>query len=146
MNELSNSHDEPAFPVRFEAAAAVAEESAPEGQAPATLVLDWDRERDPAQAPRIVPLPLEDAGPTWLAYPHARYVLCVKHAAGRVEQVYVTSLLGRRDSLIPEGLVERIVTDDRSVTVVVDGRPYLYVVEAGSTMDLTSRKVLGGAA
>jgi hypothetical protein len=150
------THDESHFPVRFEiprdvpapeaSTADIAVESPREGVDPdaTTLFLDWDRERYAGAVPRRVPLPIDETGPTWLAFPHARYVLCAKHASGRVEVVYVTSLLGRRDSLIPAGFVERIVTDDRSVTVVVDGRPYLYAVDAGTTMDLTSRKVLGG--
>jgi hypothetical protein len=155
--------DDTAFPVRFEiprdvptpvAATEVAPDpcgatdaaaaASPEVR-PTTLFLDWDRERYAGAVPRRVPLPVDDVGPTWLAFPHARYVLCAKHSGARVEQVYVTSLLGRRDSLIPEGFVERIVADDRSVTVVVDGRPFLYAVDAGTTMDLTSRKVLGGS-
>jgi hypothetical protein len=112
------------------------------GEGP-TLFLDWDRERYAGCVPRRIPLPVEDAGPTWLAFPHGRYVVCAKHANGRVQQIYVTSLLGRRDSLIPAGFVERIVTDDKSVTVVVDGRPFLYAVEAGTTVDLLARKVVG---
>ena len=108
-----------------------------------TLFLDWDRERYSGTVPRRIPLPVDDAGPTWLAFPHQRYVVCAKHANGRVQLVYVTSLLGRRDSLIPAGFVERIVSDDRSVTVVVDGRPFLYAVEAGTTVDLLARKVVG---
>ena len=115
----------------------------PQGMEGPTLFLDWDRERYAGSVPRKVPLPTEDAGPAWLAFPHQRYVLCARHANGRVEQVYITSLVGRRDSLIPAGQVERIVTDDRSVTVVVDGRPYLYAVEPGTTIDLTARRVMG---
>jgi hypothetical protein len=115
----------------------------PAGVGP-TLLLDWDRERYPGSVPRRVPLPVDAAGPSWLAYPHQRYVLSLRHKAGSVESVYVTSLLGKRDSLIPGGVVERIVTDDRSVTVVVNGRPYLYAVENGSTLDLIGRRVLGG--
>src|SRR5262245_11553424 len=150
------THDESHFPVRLEipretqapepAVANVAVEAPPEPVAPpaTTLFLDWDRERYAGAVPRRVPLPVDEAGPTWLAFPHARYVLCAKHCNGRVEVVYVTSLLGKRDSLIPAGYVERMVTDDRSVTVVVEGRPFLYSVDAGTTVDLTSRKVLGG--
>jgi hypothetical protein len=108
-----------------------------------TLFLDWDRDRYAGTVPRRIPLPVGDAGPTWLAFPHGRYVVCAKHAHGRVQLIYVTSLLGRRDSLIPAGFVERIVTDDKSVTVVVDGRPFLYAVEAGTTVDLLARKVVG---
>ena len=108
-----------------------------------TLFLDWDRERYAGAVPRRIPLPLDDQGPAWLAFPHHRYVLCARHSLGRIEHVYVTSLIGRRDSLIPAGAVERIVTDDRSITVVVDGRPFLYAVEAGTTLDVTARKVLG---
>jgi hypothetical protein len=110
-----------------------------------TLFLDWDRERYSGAVPRRIPLPADDPGPAWLAFPHARYVLCAKHASGRIQQVYVTSLLGRRDSLFPAGDVERIVTDDRSVTVVANGKPFLYAVDAGTTVDLTARKVLGAA-
>ena len=73
----------------------------------------------------------------------AAQIVCAKHSSGRVQQIYVTSLLGRRDSLIPAGFVERIVCDDKSVTVVVDGRPFLYAVEAGTTVDLLARKVVG---
>ncbi len=108
-----------------------------------TLILDWDRERYAGAVPRRLPLPTEDPGPSWLAFPHQRYVLCARHARGRIDVVYVTSLVGKRDSLIPAGTVERIVTDDRSITVVVDGRPYLYAVDAGTTFDLTNRRVLG---
>jgi len=150
------THDESHFPVRVEmprevpaperSVAELAVDAPKESGDPTstTLFLDWDRERYAGAVPRRVPLPLDESGPTWLAFPHARYVLCAKHSNGRVEIVYVTSLLGKRDSLIPAGYVERIVTDDRSVTVVVEGRPYLYAVDAGTTMDLTSRKVLGG--
>lgn len=112
---------------------------------PSTLVLDWDRERYAGAVPRRLPLPTDDPGPSWLAFPHQRYVLCARHARGRIDVVYVTSLVGKRDSLIPGGTVERIVTDDRSITVVVDGRPYLYAVEAGTTFDVTNRRVLGAA-
>lgn len=108
-----------------------------------TLLLDWDRERYAGAVPRRIPLPLHDAGPTWLAFPHHRYVICARHAFGRIEHIYVTSLVGRRDSLIPAGVVERVVCDDRSVTVVVDGKPFLYAVEAGTTTDLTARRVMG---
>lgn len=108
-----------------------------------TLVLDWDRERYAGAVPRRLPLPTNDPGPSWLAFPHQRYVLCARHAHGCIGLVYVTSLVGKRDSLIPAGAVERIVTDDRSITVVVDGRPYLYAVEAGTTFDVTNRRVLG---
>jgi len=108
-----------------------------------TLYLDWDRERYAGAVPRRLPLPTEDPGPSWLAFPHQRYVLCARHVRGRIDVVYVTSLVGKRDSLIPGGVVERIVTDDRSITVVVDGRPYLYAVEAGTTFDVTNRRVLG---
>jgi hypothetical protein len=111
-----------------------------------TLLLDWDRERFPGPVPRRVPLPVDSAVPSWLAFPHQRYVLSVRQKSGSVESVYVTSLVGRRDSLIPGGTVERIVTDDRSVTVVVNGRPYLYAVEAGTTIDLVGRRVLGASA
>jgi len=112
----------------------------------ATIVLDWDRERYAGAVPRRVPLPTDDAGPAWVAFPHQRYVLCARHAHGRIDTVYVTSLIGKRDSLIPAGAMERIVLDDRSVTVVVDGRPYLYGVEAGTTFDLTNRRLVGGPA
>jgi hypothetical protein len=114
----------------------------PAGTGP-TLLLDWDRERYPGAVPRRVPLPTDVPGPSWLAFPHQRYVLSLRHKAGSVESVYVTSLLGKRDSLIPGGVVERIVTDDRSVTVVVNGRPYLYAVENGTTLDLIGRRVFG---
>jgi hypothetical protein len=118
--------------------------SLPSGTGP-TLLLDWDRERYPGSVPRRVPLPVDAPGSSWLAFPHQRYVLSLRHKGGCVESVYVTSLLGKRDSLIPGGVVERIVTDDRSVTVVVNGRPYLYAVENGTTLDLIGRRVLGGA-
>ena len=49
----------------------------------------------------------------------------------------------RRSAAAMRGAVERIISDDRSVTVVVDGRPFIYNVEAGTTMDLTARKVMG---
>ena len=109
----------------------------------ATLLLDWDRERSAGTLPRLVPLPLDEAGPSWIAFPHARYVIAARHRRGRIEHVYVTSLVGKRDSLIPAGVVERIVTDAASVTVVVDGRPYLYAVDAGTTLDIVARRVLG---
>ena len=109
----------------------------------ATLVLDWDRERSTGTLPRLVPLPLEEAGPAWIAFPHSRYVIAARHRRGRIEHVYVTSLVGKRDSLIPAGAVERMVTDVGSVTVVVDGRPFLYAVDAGTTVDLMARKILG---
>jgi hypothetical protein len=53
------------------------------------------------------------------------------------------SLLGKRDSLIPAGSVSSIVTDERSVAVVVEGRPYLYLVEHGTTVDVTTRRPVG---
>lgn len=118
----------------------------PRGKDSPTLLIDWDRERYAGSVPRRVPLSVEEKEPTWVAYPHQRYVLCARHACGRIEQVYVMSLIGRRDSLIPGGSVERIVLDDRSVTVIVDGKPYLYAVESGTTLDLTTRRVMGGAA
>ncbi len=111
-----------------------------------TLVLDWDRERYTGALPRRVPLPVDQSGPGWVALPHQRYVLCARHLRGRIEQVFITSLIGRRDSLIPAGGVDRVVTDDRSVTVVVEGRPFLYSVEAGTTLDITTRRLIGTAA
>ena len=149
---MPTTHDEPSsdYPAPFEILRTepplveAAEIDAPiAGDLPATMFLDWDRERYPGAVPRRMPLPADEPGPTWLAFPHARYVLCARHRAGRIEHVCVTSLLGRRDSLFPPGDVERIVTDDRSVTVVVDGRPYLYVVGTGGTIDLTLRRVIG---
>ena len=119
------------------------EHPCPRGDRAPTVFLDWDRERYGDAVPRAIAVPVDEPGPAWLAVPHARYILCVRHRAGRIEQVYVTSLIGRRDSLIPAGDVERIVSDDRSVTLVVDGRPHLYVVESGATVDVIARRVLG---
>ncbi len=123
----------------------LAGERSPAPGAP-TLLLDWDRERYAGAVPRRIPMPSGEEGPAWLAFPHQRYVLCVRHRRGRVEHVYVTSLVGKRDSLVPAGDVERVVTDDRSVTIVVDGRPILYAVESGATVDLVGRRILGTTA
>ena len=149
--DTSHPPEEATIPVRFEApqdeptpvvGVEVAGSTPGELDGP-TLFLDWDRERYAGTVPRRIPLPIDDAGPAWLAFPHQRYVLCARHSLGHIDYVYVTSLMGRRDSLIPAGAVERIVSDDRSVTVVVDGRPFIYNVEAGTTMDLTARRVMG---
>jgi hypothetical protein len=120
--------------------------ASPETLAPQpTLVLDWDRERTTGVVPRHVPLALDEAGPSWVTLPHAKYVVSARHRRGRIEHVYVTSLLGKRDSLIPAGVVERVVTDAGSVAIVVDGRPYLYVVDAGTTLDVVARRALGAS-
>ena len=50
-----------------------------------TILLDWDRERYAGAVPRRVPLPNDDPGPAWLAFPHQRYVLCARHASGRID-------------------------------------------------------------
>ncbi|HVG93747.1 MAG TPA: hypothetical protein VND21_04830 [Planctomycetota bacterium] len=109
----------------------------------ATNVFDWDKERGETSLPRRIEVPPDATTPTWLVVPHARYVLCARHQRGRVETVYVASLIGKRDSLIPAGAVDSISMDERSATVVIEGRPYLYAVDPGTTLDLLSRRVLG---
>jgi hypothetical protein len=108
-----------------------------------TSIFDWDKERGESPLPRRIEVPPDAPAPTWLIVPHARYVLCARHQRGRVETVYVASLVGKRDSLIPAGVVDSISMDERSATVVIEGRPYLYAVDPGTTLDLLSRRVLG---